>query len=178
MNINLNADLENELKEIILDNENLYQNMLDILNKSDENKEIDESIEEKNDMKIKDENEISNEETEMISNDDKDEIEELPEYIKIIIKILKEILKFVSSKEQVHKILSIECLTIGIPLLKDYENELLPLVHLIWYPFNERFNEKDSIVLNRCFDLLQILCVYAKDFILQRSLKYVPIFQH
>ncbi|XP_030369469.1 uncharacterized protein LOC115620397 [Scaptodrosophila lebanonensis] len=97
----------------------------------------------------------------------------LPRHIQMTKDILHQIVKLVSCTEQTQQILALECLATGIPLLVDYEDELLPLVHLMWQPLIEKCRQKDALVLNRCFDLLQILGVYAKDFILKRSVSDV-----
>ncbi|KAH8311472.1 hypothetical protein KR044_006502 [Drosophila immigrans] len=98
---------------------------------------------------------------------------ELPRHIAMTKEILSQAIKFLSNSEQTQQILALECLATGVPLLADYENELLPLVHLIWQPLVEKFRQKDSVVLSRCFSLLHILGLHAKDFILKRSLSDV-----
>ncbi|KAH8306290.1 hypothetical protein KR018_006183 [Drosophila ironensis] len=113
--------------------------------------------------------------------DDKAEAEEepqptkpvLPRHIEMVKDILGQVIKFVSTAEQSQQIAALECFASGVPLLADYENELLPLVHLVWQPLVEKFRQKDALVLNRCFSLLHLLGVHAKDFILKRSLSDV-----
>ncbi|XP_067626325.1 TELO2-interacting protein 1 homolog isoform X2 [Eurosta solidaginis] len=95
---------------------------------------------------------------------------QLPRHIDMVKNILNQTLKFVSFRENSQQILALECLICGLPLLRNYEDELLPLVHLIWSPLVEKFRNGDVIVLNRCFTLMNILATYAKDFILKRSL--------
>jgi len=85
--------------------------------------------------------------------------------------ILGQVIKFISTDNQAQQIAALECFSSGLPLLADYENELLPLVHLVWQPLVEKFRQKDALVLNRCFTLLHLLGVHAKDFILKRSLR-------
>ncbi|XP_001358594.3 TELO2-interacting protein 1 homolog [Drosophila pseudoobscura] len=97
----------------------------------------------------------------------------LPRHIEIIKDILGQVIKFVSTAEQSQQIVALECFASGVPLLADYENELLPLVHLIWRPLVEKFRQKDALVLNRCFTLLHLLGIHAKDFIAKRSLSDV-----
>ncbi|XP_002054549.3 TELO2-interacting protein 1 homolog [Drosophila virilis] len=97
----------------------------------------------------------------------------LPQHIEIVKEIISQSIKFLSQSEQAQQILALECLISGVPLLADYEDELLPLVHLLWQPLVEKFRQKDSIVLSRCFSLLHILVLHAKDFILKRSLSDV-----
>lgn len=58
-------------------------------------------------------------------------------------------------------------------ILCDEENQLLPVVHKIWSPLVNRFkyDNKDSLILRRCFELLCIMAVTARDFITGRTLK-------
>ncbi|KAH8407125.1 hypothetical protein KR222_007566 [Zaprionus bogoriensis] len=97
----------------------------------------------------------------------------LPRHIELTKQILGQAIKFLSNADQAQQILALECLATGVPLLADYENELLPLVHLVWQPLVEKFRQKDPLVLNRCFSLLHVLGRHAKDFILKRSLSDV-----
>ncbi|XP_013105335.1 TELO2-interacting protein 1 homolog [Stomoxys calcitrans] len=97
----------------------------------------------------------------------------LPRYIEVVKTILYQVVKFINSSDQDLQILSLECVSSGLPLLSDYENELLPLVHLIWSPFVEKFRQRNACVLNRCFTLLEVLAKCSKDFITKRSLDEV-----
>ncbi|KAH8386317.1 hypothetical protein KR200_010152 [Drosophila serrata] len=97
----------------------------------------------------------------------------LPRHVEMVKDILSQVIKFVSTAEQPQQIAAIECFSSGLPLLAAYENEFLPLVHLVWQPLVEKFRQKDALVLNRCFTLLHLLGVHAKDFILKRSLSDV-----
>ncbi|XP_075147461.1 telo2 interacting protein 1 [Haematobia irritans] len=105
-----------------------------------------------------------------VSKDEEINDKSLPRHVEIILSILQQVVKFINSSDLRLQILSVECLTRGLPLLKDYENELLPLVHLIWTPFVEKFRQRNALVLNRCFSLLEVLAIYAKDFLTKRSL--------
>ncbi|KAH8354218.1 hypothetical protein KR084_003612 [Drosophila pseudotakahashii] len=97
----------------------------------------------------------------------------LPRHVEMVKDILGQVIKFISTANQAQQIAALECFSSGLPLLADYENELLPLVHLVWQPLVEKFRQKDALVLNRCFTLLHLLGVHAKDFILKRSLSDV-----
>lgn len=97
----------------------------------------------------------------------------LPRHIEMTKEMMGHAIKFLSNTEQAQQILALDCLATGVPLLAEYENELLPLVHLVWLPLVEKFRQKDSLVLSRCFSLLHILGLHAKDFILKRSLSDV-----
>lgn len=97
----------------------------------------------------------------------------LPRHIEMTKHILSQAIKFLSNSDQTQQILALECLATGVPLLAGYEDELLPLVHLVWQPLVEKFRQKDPLVLSRCFSLLHILGIHAKEFILKRSLSDV-----
>lgn len=92
-----------------------------------------------------------------------------PIHIDIVKKILYQVVKFINSKRISHQILALECLIDGLPLLQNYENYLLPLVHAIWKPFIAKCRQEDPLVLNRCFTLFSTLAETAKDFIAKRS---------
>ncbi|XP_017057625.1 uncharacterized protein LOC108098931 [Drosophila ficusphila] len=97
----------------------------------------------------------------------------LPRHVEMVKDMLGQVIKFISTANQAQQIAALECFSSGVALLADYENELLPLVHLVWQPLTEKFRQKDALVLNRCFTLLHLLGVHAKDFILKRSLSDV-----
>lgn len=103
--------------------------------------------------------------------DDERDDKSLPRHVEMIKSILEQVVKFINSSDQRLQILSLECLVCGLPLLKNYENELLPLVHLIWSPFVEKFRQRNALVLNRCFSLLEVIAMCSKDFITKRSLE-------
>lgn len=101
---------------------------------------------------------------------------QLPRHIQMVKDITTQVLKFVGFVDQTHQILALECLIQAVPLLHAYEDELLPLVHLMWSPLVEKFRNNDAVVLNRCFTLLNVLATHAKEFILKRSLEYVILY--
>nr|XP_014092507.2 uncharacterized protein LOC106619061 [Bactrocera oleae] len=148
------------------------QNWLDILERSNAIV-VDESVNMENETTAKtttnttDDVEMKDEETE-------DDLKpQLPRHILMVKDITSQVLKFVSFVDQTHQILALECLIQAVPLLRDYEDELLPLVHLMWSPLVEKFRNNEAVVLNRCFTLLNVLATHAKEFILKRSLNDV-----
>ncbi|XP_044761108.1 TELO2-interacting protein 1 homolog isoform X2 [Coccinella septempunctata] len=99
---------------------------------------------------------------------------EPPMHIKITMEILKRSLNFLPSKDADRKLLVLEILRNGIEIIKDFEDELLPIVHLIWSPLIGRFKEVDSpVLLNHSFHLLMTLGRASKDFIRNRTAKDV-----
>ncbi|XP_055593620.1 TELO2-interacting protein 1 homolog [Uranotaenia lowii] len=98
------------------------------------------------------------------------EEEKLPPHIRITIKILEVNFKYLSSTVQEERIVALSTLDEGINLLAHHENQLLPLVHQIWFNFAERFADSSPVVLGYAFDLLITLARLAKDFIRKRTL--------
>lgn len=109
-------------------------------------------------------------------NNEEEDKKIIPQHIQVTINVLKICLKYIPSFEQSDKIIILETLNVGLLVLKNYEDELLPVVHLIWEPFSERFKESNPIILSRSFELLITLSKVAKSFILKRTLTdVVPI---
>ncbi|KAJ9575488.1 hypothetical protein L9F63_007646 [Diploptera punctata] len=98
----------------------------------------------------------------------------LPLHVTMTVSVLEKCVNFLPTKKKEQKLIVLSILEEGLLILKKWENELLPIVHTIWSPFVERFNElKDPLVVNRSFGLLCILAKTAKDFIRSRTLKQV-----
>ncbi|XP_037027040.1 TELO2-interacting protein 1 homolog [Bradysia coprophila] len=114
-----------------------------------------------------------NNETETVDGIDNDSEETLPPYMDVTTQIMKRFIKYIPTKSQMDKCVVLESIVCGLNILKVKENQLLPIVHLIWKPFVERFKENDPIVLRRCFQLLIKLGEVSKDFIYQRAAKDV-----
>lgn len=118
--------------------------------------------------------EIPEDETEVREEEEAEKEEEkpiIPKHIEFVLNILKICLKFISSKKLEDKLLVLETLNFGLQIIENHENELLPLVHLIWYNFAERFKEKEALIIDRSFNLLVTLARLSKDFIRQRTLQ-------
>lgn len=96
---------------------------------------------------------------------------EPPIHIKLTTSILKRSLHFLPSKNQESRILVLEILNNGVEILKDWEDELLPIVHQIWSPLVPRFNDKEPLIVRLSVKLLATLAVLSKDFIRMRTTK-------
>lgn len=94
---------------------------------------------------------------------------EKPKHIEITINIINRCMKYISSKERAEQIIAIEAICIGLKIIRHFENNLLPIVHLIWYSFSERLKESDPIILRRCLMMLDVLGRLAKDFICTKT---------
>lgn len=98
----------------------------------------------------------------------------IPPHIQLTVNILKRVLNFLPSKDRDRKLSTLVILKDGVEIIHTFEDELLPVVHLIWSPFVERFKEyEDPLIINKSIELLAILAQYSKDFIRSRTCKYV-----
>ncbi|XP_055617312.1 TELO2-interacting protein 1 homolog [Toxorhynchites rutilus septentrionalis] len=98
------------------------------------------------------------------------EEQKLPPHIRITMEILTVNFKYLASSVTDERIVVLGTLNEGIHLLKEHENQLLPLVHQIWFNFAERFADTSPVVIGCAFDLLVSLAELAKDFIRKRTL--------
>lgn len=97
---------------------------------------------------------------------------EPPEYVKLTVAVIKRSLNFLPNKEQHRKLLVLDILIFGVKIISDWEDELLPIVHLLWSPFMGRFKEfSDHLVVNKSFDLLTVLATTSTNFIKNRTSK-------
>ncbi|XP_039278429.1 uncharacterized protein LOC111057381 [Nilaparvata lugens] len=99
----------------------------------------------------------------------------VPPHIMLVINILKRSLNFLPTKDSSQQILVIQVLEEGVLLLKHYQDQLLPVVHLIWSPLVNRFKGAPSepLLMHRAFLLLTTLAATSKDFIRHDTLKSV-----
>ncbi|CRK90445.1 CLUMA_CG004116, isoform A [Clunio marinus] len=101
--------------------------------------------------------------------DEKMDEKTLPPHIELIIKIFNSSLQFFASTNPTEVILTHEIFLEGLPILHLYEDEFLPIVHQMWYPFTKQFQGKNLVVLRNSFRLLVLLSKLAKSFILKRA---------
>ncbi|XP_038219576.1 TELO2-interacting protein 1 homolog [Zerene cesonia] len=97
----------------------------------------------------------------------------LPRHVEVTKTILKRCINFIPAKNRDDAILAIQVINLGLPVLKDYEDELLPLVHLTWGPLVTKFEDTDYAVMRSALDLLVTLAELSEDFIRQRAVKEV-----
>ncbi|GJQ69256.1 hypothetical protein Trydic_g6398 [Trypoxylus dichotomus] len=160
------AEKEQELKHFEVSNlEEEYTNFGDdIMGKTAE-----EMYEE--DMKKKEEEELENNNVSEVEECKKPEP---PQHIKLVVLILQRTLHFLPLKNKEVKLLSLEILQNGLEVIRDWEDELLPIVHQIWSPLVNRFKEdNDSLIFNLSFQLLMTLGRLSKEFIRLRTVKEV-----
>lgn len=104
-----------------------------------------------------------------------DEDEQKPQpplQVQLAALILKRSLHFLPSKQPTRRLLVLEILENGIELLKEWENELLPVVHQIWSPLVQRFqDEADYLTMRNSVRLVATLARLSKEFIRMRVIK-------
>lgn len=105
------------------------------------------------------------------SPEEEPEIDEkqLPPHIELIEKILTSTLQFFASSNPSEVILAHEIFIDSFPILQRYEDNFLPMVHQMWYPFVKQFQVKNLVVLQHSFRLLVVIARFAKDFIQKKS---------
>ncbi|KAM3959761.1 telo2 interacting protein 1 [Aphomia sociella] len=132
-------------------------------------KESGKSVEEmyKEDLKNKEDN--------VLDYDDRvtEEKPPVPQHIKVTIAVLKRCIHFINSRDRDEAILALQVLILGLPVLQQHEDELLPLVHQTWAPLVTRFESAQPSVMRRALDLFLIMAELSKDFILSRAVKEV-----
>lgn len=92
--------------------------------------------------------------------------------------IMKHCLHFLPSKEIQNSLIAMLTLQKGLEILANWENQLLPIVHLLWHPLVDRFYDENILIINRAWQLLNVLSYVSKDFIRSRTLKYVFYILH
>ncbi|XP_072949896.1 TELO2-interacting protein 1 homolog [Epargyreus clarus] len=97
----------------------------------------------------------------------------LPKHVAVTKTILKRSINFIATKERDEGILAMHILLLGFPILQDYENELLPLVHQAWAPLVTKFVPQEPLVMKKAFELLVVIGDLCKDFIRSRAVKDV-----
>ncbi|XP_053605839.1 TELO2-interacting protein 1 homolog isoform X2 [Plodia interpunctella] len=97
----------------------------------------------------------------------------LPQHIKVTVTIIKRCLHFVTPWRRDEAILAMQVLTAALPLLRDYEDELLPLVHQSWSGLVCVVGAQQPAALRGALSLLTVMAALAKDFILNRAVKEV-----
>ncbi|CAG2063496.1 unnamed protein product, partial [Timema podura] len=84
------------------------------------------------------------------------------------------VLHFLPSHDRNLQLLVISILTEGVQVLAVCQDQLLPIVHLVWSPLVGRFDPgSDPLIVKRSFELLCVLAQLARDFIRTRTLSVV-----
>ncbi|EFN82683.1 Uncharacterized protein KIAA0406, partial [Harpegnathos saltator] len=156
--------------------ETIIQSLLEYYNAKNIDKKLENNIEEETELdadlsKIDPSNKSNEDHTDI--KEDKQEDKKLPTHIKIIIKIMKSCLNFLPLNDVQISLMAMQTLQTGLIMLVEWEDELLPIVHQLWHPLTDRFNDKNVIVINRAWQLLHVLASISNDFIRNRTLRDV-----
>lgn len=95
----------------------------------------------------------------------------LPTHIKIIIEVIKRCMHFLPSKDVQKSLMAMQTLQESLPILIEWEDELLPIVHQLWHPLTDRFKDENVLVINHAWQLLHVLANVSNDFIRSRTLR-------
>ncbi|XP_043474173.1 TELO2-interacting protein 1 homolog isoform X2 [Leptopilina heterotoma] len=162
--LNEEKDLEYNSKERIIHQLVEYKKLKELANLENIEKKIEEPVS------------IEEIEEEMKSSaydyvEEEREEEKIPEYVKMIEEVMKRCLHFLPSKDLTISTRAMITLNEGLFLLADWENQLLPIVHVMWHPLVDRFRDSNPIIINRAWQLFITLAHVSKDFIRARTLK-------
>ncbi|XP_017890881.1 TELO2-interacting protein 1 homolog isoform X2 [Ceratina calcarata] len=119
------------------------------------------------------EEEEEEEEEQQQQQEEKEKKVEPPFHVTMIEQIARHCLHFVSSKNVDERLIAMSTLQDSLEIMAHWEDELLPIVHSLWHPLVDRFNENDLLIINRAWQLLNTIGDTAKDFIRSRMLKQV-----
>ena len=96
---------------------------------------------------------------------------EIPENIKFLRETIQHCRHFISMIGRPHwQLLSMEIVGESMLQVQMQENELLPLVHLVWQPLKLLFSSNNLFVVEKAFHVLRIMAQCAKNFIRRRTL--------
>ncbi|ODN02136.1 TELO2-interacting protein 1 [Orchesella cincta] len=104
-------------------------------------------------------------------NEDQNEVEEPLDPVRVLVlKISHRVLNFLPNNERSIRLTTMDCLILGVEILKTHENSVLPLAHTIWQNLVPRFDEKDYVVVRKSFELLHSLCKSCGTFLKKRTI--------
>ncbi|XP_043272166.1 TELO2-interacting protein 1 homolog [Venturia canescens] len=107
------------------------------------------------------------------NNQEENEKVKPPPHVKMTEDVMKCCLNFLPSKDIAKSLLAMQILEEGLFILAKWSEQLLPLVHQMWHPLVDRFNDPNVLVINRAWQLLYTLAHVSQDFIRSRTLKQV-----
>ncbi|XP_044737858.1 TELO2-interacting protein 1 homolog [Chrysoperla carnea] len=113
---------------------------------------------------------------EIDSNIDENNKPKPPLEIQLTNDIMKRCVHFLPSKDENLKILTLDVLTIGVGVLREWEDIILPMVHLIWSPLIGRFKEiSNPLIVDRSVILLHTMIQFTDTFLGRRTLPQLRI---
>lgn len=99
--------------------------------------------------------------------------ETIPSYVGLVEDVIKCCLNFVPSKRIPETLMSMEILQGGLEVLSPWTDQLLPIVHQLWHPLVNRFQESNVLIMNRAWQLLYTVAQLSEDFVRSRTLDQV-----
>ncbi|CAO1436342.1 unnamed protein product [Diamesa hyperborea] len=160
--IDVNAEITNKLTDDDEFDEFLQQCLIELNLKQETEEEIMNEPSNVDQVEKTPENEDEEVEEEIL--------DQLPDHIVLVLKILNSTTQFFAARNASESVLVHELFLDGLEIIKNYENQLLPLIHQLWYPFTKQFQMNNLIVLQYSFNLLMYIASIARDFIHKRSL--------
>ncbi|KAH9383791.1 hypothetical protein HPB48_025561 [Haemaphysalis longicornis] len=102
-----------------------------------------------------------------------DEKPPVPGHVKLLVQILRRCIHLQSSSDIFIQTVVLTIISHAVVPLSCCEDELLPVVHLLWKPLVARFQKDDCNLCIKAFEALMALAETAKEFIRQRTLQDV-----
>ncbi|RVE41981.1 hypothetical protein evm_013371 [Chilo suppressalis] len=168
-NDNLNSSEQLDLMEDLLEYIRNTEEVERLMATEEFEQETGRSVEEmyKEDLKRKEED--------ALDYDDRvtEDKQPLPQHVSVTLSIMDRCRVFVSSERRDAASTAMRALSTGLPVLMNYQDELLPLVHRIWAPLAVRFTTYEPVIWRRALDLLVTMATLSKDFIHHRCVKEV-----
>ncbi|KAL2746836.1 TELO2-interacting protein 1 [Vespula maculifrons] len=151
----------------------IIQNLLEYYEAKKANEKIDQDFNDAvTDVQNTEIHDVESEDNEMTLEEEEDK-QTLPIHIQMIEDVLKRCLHFLPSKDIKQSLIAMLTLEEGLPILIKWENQLLPIVHQLWHPLVDRFQDQNILVINRAWRLFCVLAHISKDFIRCRTLKQI-----
>lgn len=86
--------------------------------------------------------------------------------------ILKQVVPYLTSKRMEIKMATLHTINIGLDIIKDNENELLPTIHIMWNVLIQQcFQNNNKTLLPYGFQVITKLSKYAQQFVKKRFLR-------
>ncbi|XP_076365524.1 TELO2-interacting protein 1 homolog [Tachypleus tridentatus] len=104
-------------------------------------------------------------------NDDEKKPEK-PLHVRMVLDILQRCVHLQASNNIWVHLLVLDMISVGVVVLKQHQDDLLPMVHQLWKPFVQQFSN-DVTVMIKAFETLSAMVSTCGDFIRQRTLQDV-----
>lgn len=94
--------------------------------------------------------------------------------IALTVDILKQVIPCLTTTNVQLKLITLESINIGLDILKEREDELLPVVHLLWEPIVQQcFQSNHKSLRRHTIQLVTKLTTYTNNFLTKRSIRYI-----